>query len=74
MPLRALPMKKQPQNYPDAKPALASRLLEEFQKIEGVRTITMGGIEAPSGFSYQNVLGALRALDLIERGHTPSST
>jgi hypothetical protein len=26
----------------------------------------MGGIEAQSGFYYQNVLGALRALDLIE--------
>jgi len=28
----------------------------------------MGGIEAQSGFYYQNVLGALRALDLIEFG------
>ena len=28
----------------------------------------MGGIEAQSGFYYQNVLGALRALDLIELG------
>ena len=29
----------------------------------------MGGIEAQSGFYYQNVLGALRALDLIELGN-----
>ena len=28
----------------------------------------MGGIEAQSGFYYQNVVGALRALDLIELG------
>jgi hypothetical protein len=28
----------------------------------------MGGIEAQSGFYYQNVLGAHRALDLIELG------
>jgi hypothetical protein len=29
----------------------------------------MGGIEAQSGFYYQNVLGTLRALDLIELGN-----
>jgi hypothetical protein len=29
----------------------------------------MGGIEAQSGFYFQNVLGALRALDLIELGN-----
>src|ERR1019366_3648000 len=28
----------------------------------------MGGIDAQAGFYYQNVLGALRALDLIELG------
>jgi len=43
--------------------------LEAFQnRIKDSRTTTMGGIEAQSGFYYQNVLGALRALDLIEFG------
>jgi hypothetical protein len=33
----------------------------------------MSGTEAQAGFYYQNVLGALRALDLIELGNSLSS-
>src|SRR5947209_15399 len=55
---------------PGSVPSTTSALVAERVSIEfGATTITMGGTEAQSGFYYQNVLGALRALDLIELGN-----